>query len=160
MTTTIDIAGQTFGHLTALKPSALRSDNKVVWLCICACGTVTTVRGVYLRNGHTRSCGCRRGGYKEAPFSGTATYGTWRKMHERCSNPKAQNFKWYGGRGVKVCDRWDDFENFLADMGERPDGLSIDRIDPEGNYEPSNCRWADRHTQRINRRPIATAELS
>jgi hypothetical protein len=84
-------------------------------------------------------------------------YGTWANMHYRCRNPNAQKYALYGGRGVKVCPRWDSFLNFLEDMGEKPVGMSIDRIDPDGDYEPSNCRWADSYTQNRNRRMCGRA---
>jgi hypothetical protein len=82
----------------------------------------------------------------------TPTYGSWAAMKERCTRPQHRFWKHYGGRGIKVCKRWQKFENFLADMGVRPDGMTLDRINPEGNYTPKNCRWADRYTQRRNRR--------
>lgn len=79
-------------------------------------------------------------------------YSTWRGMRGRCNNPHRHNFHNYGGRGITICSRWENFENFLADMGERPEGHTLDRIDPDGNYEPRNCRWADAKTQRANKR--------
>ena len=96
-------------------------------------------------HGHARKRGDRRGG--------SQTYYIWAAMVQRCTNPNNKSWKWYGARGITVCDRWLTFENFLADMGEKPAGRSIDRIDNDGNYEPSNCRWATASQQVKNRRP-------
>lgn len=80
------------------------------------------------------------------------TYISWRNMKQRCTDPGSTQFKWYGGRGITVCDAWiNDYGKFLADMGERPEGMTLDRIDPDGDYEPANCRWANSSDQRRNR---------
>lgn len=83
------------------------------------------------------------------------TYRAWGAMKTRCTNPNQPKWKYYGGRGITVCHRWSRFENFLADMGEKPAGLTLDRIDVNGNYEPGNCRWATWHEQRVNQRPMS-----
>ena len=97
--------------------------------------------GYGVRHGHNRKVGRK-----------TPTYLSWDNMIQRCTNPNRPEYPYYGGRGITVCDRWRSYENFLADMGERPDGLTLDRINNDGNYEPGNCRWADRETQVRNRR--------
>src|SRR5579859_2869696 len=126
------------------------------YLVRCDCGNEKTVRGSQLRPGHTISCGCRRNlKHGESRGEGLAAEWTsWRGMKSRCRDASHIAFKHYGGRGIKVCARWiDSYENFLSDMGRKPSALhSLDRIDVDGNYEPSNCRWASQTEQRANRR--------
>jgi len=119
------------------------------------------VRGTTLRNGMTRSCGClatelkreRATTHGHATTRTTPTYNSWAQISQRCENKNNAAFNNYGGRGITVCARWRVFENFLADMGERPLGCSLDRVNNDGNYEPVNCRWATRLEQARNRRP-------
>lgn len=161
------LPGTRFGRLvvTGYEPA------KRGYRCLCDCGTETVVQVGSLVNGGTRSCGClaREVGVMRATIHGharngtaTATYKTWLTMRQRCSNPNNEKWRLYGARGIRVCARWDtSFAAFLADMGERPKGLTIDRIDSDGDYEPGNCRWASTHTQATNRKGIRlTVELA
>ena len=167
-----DLTGQTFERLTVIKRTTSTERGYARWLCECQCGNTTIVRSVSLRNGHTRSCGClqrewctKLGRISTGVISKhghtingrTSTYESWRSMKTRCINQNQKNYMYYGGRGIKVCDRWiKSFENFLADMGERPDGKTLDRYpDNDGNYEPGNCRWATAKQQIANRRQKA-----
>ena len=144
-----DLAGKKFGRLTVISKEGTRR-----WLCQCDCGNTTICHGASLKNGNTKSCGCFRREQRSTlnGMSHTPTYNSWRCMIYRCTNPKDAKWEYYGGRGVSVCDRWLNYENFLSDMGERPEGKTIDRINPDGNYEPGNCRWLEKQKQNGNRR--------
>lgn len=154
----IDLAGQRFGRLLAVSklPNSVFAGS-ASWICQCECGTELLVRSAMLRRGLTRSCGCLRKDttrkrMQTHGLSKTPTYQIWAGMMGRCFVNSHSAFERYGGRGITVCDRWLTFENFLNDMGERPDGLSLDRINNNGSYSPDNCRWTDVHTQLNNRR--------
>lgn len=138
--TKLDLTGQRFGMLVAIQRVGAR------WACQCDCGAYTNVPTAKLRNGHTKSCGCYRAIASRAKelrhgLSRTRTHNIWLAMRRRCSRSDQPNFKWYGGRGIRVCARWESFDHFLADMGECPDGYELDRINGDGHYEPGNCRW-------------------
>lgn len=151
MTQRVDITNTKFGSLTVLKYL-----DKSKWLCLCDCGNETAVASFALRKGITSTCGCATGqliskSLTTHGMSRTPTYQTWLSMKRRCYEVTAQNYKHYGAKGIAVCDRWlHSFENFLADMGERPEGKTLDRIDRAKNYEPSNCRWATQSEQMNN----------
>lgn len=149
------VSGETFGELTALRIIPKSRTHTTRWLCRCSCGVEIAVISGSLRGGNTGSCGCKTAEWRSLKhgMTKTPTYRGWHGMRQRCANPKATGFKNYGGRGIKVCERWLDFENFLADMGERPEGRTLDRFpNNDGNYEPGNCRWATSKQQADNKR--------
>lgn len=155
MATTTDIAGQAFGPWLVLRLTECPPWGKgkgAYWLCRCSCGREEAVAGARLRAGRQRrGCSVCSGTLHRKRGKCSPTYNSWRAMRGRCLRPDDDAYDRYGGKGITICDRWrDSFDNFLADMGERPAGKSLDRIDPTGNYEPSNCRWADAKTQSRN----------
>jgi hypothetical protein len=160
----IDLTGQRFGRLVVVSYAETRR-SRAFWLCKCDCGGEKVIAGKYLRKGLTQSCGCikrERIAKVNAShgMSKTETYGIYRSMISRCYNKNQKAYAKYGALGVTVCDHWrKSFENFLTDMGERPEGMSLDRKNPFGNYEPDNCKWSDDKEQSINRRGHVAIEI-
>lgn len=152
-----DMTGMRFGRLLVVERHALGSSGQAVWLCVCDCGISRAVLGGSLRSGKTTSCGCyfRQVASKTNVKHGlgrSKTAGIWRSMISRCTNAADKSFGRYGGRGIKVCDKWQDFLKFLEDMGECPEGHSIERLDNDRGYEPDNCKWIPSKLQVRNRR--------
>lgn len=158
-----DRLGQRYGRLLVTERASNKSetDTNARWKCLCDCGRETVQYGQDLKKGKVISCGCWN---EEKRFkhglANTPVHRVWIGMRSRCNNPQSREYVNYGGRGIKVCERWDSFENFVADMGVRPEGYSIDRINNDGNYEPSNCRWATTTQQLNNRRVNRVLELN
>lgn len=151
----VNIVGKKFGKLLIESEVELRNKNgHILYLCLCDCGNKKEILGASIRQGLTKSCGCEHiSAIKKHGMDGTPIYKTWVGMRNRCNNPKNRAYPEYGGRGIKVCDRWNNsFTDFFLDMGNKPDGHSIDRINVNGNYEPENCRWATSKQQQDNRR--------
>jgi hypothetical protein len=161
----IDLAGKCYGLWTveALPPERHRHQHRsrnvslIYWPCQCACGTRRLVRGDGLRDGTSTNCGCVRREKLRAlatkhGMTRSRIYVAWNDMKQRCFNRQNKYYRDYGGRGITVCADWLTFKNFYADMGEPPDGMSLDRINNNGNYESRNCRWATRAMQHANRR--------
>ena len=147
-----EIIGKTIGFWTVLQKIKDVSRNEWKYKCRCACGTEKEVLGYRLRAGTANKCPhCR---VKTHGMSYTATFRIWSGLFRRCYNKNFKAYKWYGGRGITVCERWSKFENFLEDMGIRPENLQLDRTNNDGNYEPTNCRWVTSKVNNANRNII------
>jgi hypothetical protein len=149
------LAGERFCRLSVIDRAPSDRKGNAAWHCVCDCGAKRTVLAQSLKSGATQSCGC----LSKEILSSMATHGrskdrdykAWHGMVQRCTNPSHHKWPRYGGRGISICAEWMSFKGFIAGMGERPKGLTIDRINNDGNYEPENCRWATQKTQGSNR---------
>ena len=168
-----DLTHQVFSRLTVLEHAGSNKHKKAIWKCICACGNTCIVIGSALLNGSTTSCGCYNKEVlqaRENPYKGRTNphtlkhgmskiatrlppiYRAWQNMKTRCNNTKLPNAKNYSGRGITYDPSWEYFINFYNDMGDKPEGRSLDRIDNDKGYSKENCRWATGHEQRMNQR--------
>lgn len=160
----IDLTGRRFYRWTVLGLAPSEKGKPTRWYCQCDCGNIKDVPGSELVRGASKSCGCYKSEKAAAAHwkhggKGTRLYKVWLSMHNRCRNQNSRTYKYYGGRGITVCEEWHDFNNFAAwayENGYDPDAkrgvCTIDRINNNGNYEPSNCRWVSMSVQRINQR--------
>jgi hypothetical protein len=153
-----DLTGKQFSRLYVIRESTKRgSSGEVFWFCQCSCGNFCCIEGKSLLKGNTQSCGClnqekRLETHKTHGLTKDKTYNTWRGMISRCNNPNDVKYRNYGGKGITVCDRWKYFENFYVDMGIKPKGLTIERLNNKKGYSPDNCKWATYQEQSRNQR--------
>lgn len=172
----LNLEGQKFGNLFVVARLGSSEEGKATWICSCGCGNLTIVITTRLRNHGTKSCGCLRvkrlieiqktgkenSNYKHGGYSEfRAEHRAWSGMIQRCTNSNNEKYSIYGGRGIRVCERWRIFENFLADMGKKPSVFySLERMNVNGDYEPSNCKWATAKEQNLNRRPYKSTVIT
>lgn len=157
--------GDRYGALVVLELIGNSRNGTRVWLCQCDCGELTSKFTTQLNAGKALRC---RGCFSISVAKQHVTHGmtgspewlSWRAMHSRCSNPNNPDYKHYGGRGIIVCERWKSFKNFYQDMGQRPERMTLDRKDVNGNYEPSNCKWSTHQEQALNKRKKEKVEGS
>lgn len=171
MSKRLNLRGQRFGRLVAVRiDKIVRPRGRTYWNCRCDCGEHKVICVDKLTSGNTRSCGCLRRdiGYTKNLTHGhtsrlnyekcySSVYAIWRNMRRRCEDEKDSHYSNYGGRGIRVCARWKNFDNFIRDMGVPPPDMTLDRINNDGNYRKSNCRWADKFTQANNKRNTVRA---